>query len=335
MSLRNDLIANAVAFLQEPAVSESSLAKKIEFLQSKGLNDTEIQEALRQAGAADTGRSPGPGPPPPVKDYAPTNYTASYPYNRPVAPERDWKDLLIMGAATAGLAYGVYQVAKRYIVPKIVPSSKAELAKEKEGVDQEFLRIEALLTKFEHDQDEFYKKQEAKSKQIDETITQIDAVITQNNKKNLQNEETLKYLKLEVDNIKTTLMRSMESQKQTIGGELSSLETQLEELKAELSAERSGANYFTSSTGNSSRQGSVAARPAASTGTSSTTSNGSKASASKAASKASTPLDIPSTSDIPSVDEVLKGDRSKVPAWQKTAMEQDPDQSIPKWQMAG
>jgi peroxin-14 len=47
---RRSLIENAVKFLQDPQVKSSGLERQISFLKSKGLTESEINEAIIQAG---------------------------------------------------------------------------------------------------------------------------------------------------------------------------------------------------------------------------------------------------------------------------------------------
>ncbi len=370
--IRQDMVESAVTFLLDGSISDSPLAKKIEFLEAKGLTDDEVKEAIRRAqiSSADpnadiksVGKPQGPIPPnPPPKDYQISGlhnnsnikdgrgmYPMYYANAPPLSAERDWKDYLILGTATAGLMYGVYKVVRNYVIPKTFPASKSELEKDKESVEHEFKRVQSLLDKFDEDQKEFYKKQEAKSAKIDETLVEIDKIINKTNEKNLQNEETLKFLKLQVDNIKTALMKSLESQKQTIGSELGSLEKEVDDLKLELKAlssgkHPSGADFFTKASDpqNALSQSSRAYSPASSSSESGNVQSSDK----KSGLSSSSPdnysnLKIPSPASVPSVDDILgnsnsekpevanihdvmnnKADNTKVelPAWQKAAL---------------
>lgn len=47
---REALIVQAIVFLQSSAAIGSKLSEKLNFLESKGLTPTEVQEALRRAG---------------------------------------------------------------------------------------------------------------------------------------------------------------------------------------------------------------------------------------------------------------------------------------------
>lgn len=51
--LREDLIKPAVSFLSSPNVRSADKAKKIAFLQKKGLNQAEIDEAFKRSGGDD------------------------------------------------------------------------------------------------------------------------------------------------------------------------------------------------------------------------------------------------------------------------------------------
>lgn len=49
-TLRQDLVQSAISFLSSPSVQAADTAKKVAFLQKKGLNQAEIEEAFKKAG---------------------------------------------------------------------------------------------------------------------------------------------------------------------------------------------------------------------------------------------------------------------------------------------
>ncbi|CDK25239.1 unnamed protein product [Kuraishia capsulata CBS 1993] len=240
-SIREDMVLSAVEFLQNPTIADAPLAKKIEFIESKGLTEDEVQEALLRAKGGNTQVSGDHGVSTPtvqslgnfssVQGVNGYSGVPEYYYNAPPLPERDWKDYFIMATATAGVSFGIYQIVKRYVLPKILPPSQSEIEKDKESVDQEFARVEAMLKRFEEEQRKFYEDQAAKSSKIDESLADIEEVISRTNEKNLSNEETLKYMKLEIESIKTTVIKNLESQKATISSELNSLDREFANLK--------------------------------------------------------------------------------------------------------
>ncbi|KAJ2827654.1 peroxisomal membrane protein pex14, partial [Coemansia furcata] len=122
--LREDIIESAVRFLADPKVQSSTLAKKVSFLETKGLTNAEIEDALaraknhhttsegQQADGTVTVRS-GPAP----------AYGYAQPLAPPAAPPRphlDWKDYFIAAVVAGGLGYGLYMLAVKYIRPLLL-----------------------------------------------------------------------------------------------------------------------------------------------------------------------------------------------------------------------
>lgn len=109
---RDELLHNAVLFLLDPKVRDSSLTSRITFLEGKGLTESEIQEALRRASSgATTATQAGPG----RREAwdAPAQYGSGsgagagaghgYGYGSatrmeqrpPAVPRRDWRDVFV------------------------------------------------------------------------------------------------------------------------------------------------------------------------------------------------------------------------------------------------
>jgi hypothetical protein len=91
---RQDLIQNAILFLQDPKTQSSPLTSKIEFLQAKGLNESEIQDALSRSSSSSSSQpvqrqSQSIGGPSGGYGYG-TRYEMA-----PVPPKRDWRDLFV------------------------------------------------------------------------------------------------------------------------------------------------------------------------------------------------------------------------------------------------
>lgn len=106
---RQELLRNAVVFLRDPKVctqslvppksayinkaiqtQSSPLAQRVQFLEAKGLNSSEIEEAMRQASAGlplalSTSQQYGAYPP----AYGPVQYTAQPPH------QWDWRDYFV------------------------------------------------------------------------------------------------------------------------------------------------------------------------------------------------------------------------------------------------
>ena len=104
MSIREDLVASAVQFLQDGAVQQAPLAKRVAFLESKNMTASEIDAAMRRAA------NPSPSPSLPPQGSYPRQQRQSQ--EAPPLPNRDWRDWFIMAVVTGGVTYGVYTLAK-------------------------------------------------------------------------------------------------------------------------------------------------------------------------------------------------------------------------------
>ncbi|MDC6274295.1 hypothetical protein PP714_09920 [Lacticaseibacillus paracasei] len=358
---RQEMLDNAVSFLTDPSVADTPMAKKIQFLESKGMSNAEINQALTIAATQQqTHKAPPPAPPIPAGAGVPSTGgglgVAPFPYYAPPPPPAprsyDWKDYVIMGTTSAGIMYGAYQIVSRYLLPKVIPPSQSKLDEDKESLEREFQRVEAVLEQLEKDQSEFISRQDEKTKLIDEALMEVDAIVKATNEKNLRNEETLKYLKLEVDSIKTTLLKNLEAQKSTISSELKELEEKTDNLISfidSIDSKKETEGYRQS--------GTEIPRPSPSPPANLLTNNRSTSSVS-VPTEPKYELDIPPPSSVPSAKDILNENykstsstslpppaevtttepSSNIPAWQLASAQKskigNSDASIPAWQLA-
>lgn len=231
--MNDELIKSAVSFLRDPNVSSSPLNKKIEFLQSKGLNEQEVEEALKRAN--DTASAP-------TQllvanqSYAPQqNYNTPAPldyYNvAPQVPDRTWKDYFIMATATAGVTYGLYQVVSRYLIPSIIPPGQSRVDEDKEKIDEEFIKIDKVLEQMALEQKEIKESNAAKLKEIDVVIDNVNDFLSKYNKDKLKFDDDLRLMKLEVDNLQNAVEKNMKLTKDNISDELSDISEELTSLR--------------------------------------------------------------------------------------------------------
>ncbi|KAI9485292.1 MAG: peroxisomal membrane anchor protein conserved region-domain-containing protein [Benjaminiella poitrasii] len=128
-SLREDMIKQAVSFLSSPNVRSADKAKKIAFLEKKGLNQTEIDESFKRVGdQAVTNASPSAvnsnvqvtTPVIPVRNYTPPTTQILYysPPSQPSLPaEKVFALAVILGMGAVGLTAGVVGILRRFISP--------------------------------------------------------------------------------------------------------------------------------------------------------------------------------------------------------------------------
>jgi hypothetical protein len=104
--LRSSLVDNAVKFLQDPQVRNSSAERQLSFLKSKGLTEAEITEAMSRTGNA-TNVTNATGIPPPLPPGPPPSRTM-------VQNKFDWGRLFLVlafiGSTGAALSHSVVGV---------------------------------------------------------------------------------------------------------------------------------------------------------------------------------------------------------------------------------
>ncbi len=239
MDVREELVESAVSFLEDPQVSVAPLAKRIEFLKSKELTQPEIDEALKRASQernqnqrqinASSSSSSSPSLPP-LPSYV-DNY--GYQTMSPPPPTaQKWKDLFLMGAATVGVAYGLFTIVKNYIAPAIIPPSKAAIELDKESIDEEFRKVEAILYEMKEESNEMKEASDKRGMEVDKTIKTVDKIIDRVQEKHQKQEDDMKLVKSEVENIKTTLRTTTEQHQDLITHEMNSLRYELQTLKS-------------------------------------------------------------------------------------------------------
>ena len=109
MPIREDLVSSALTFLSDSKVQASPLAKRLAFLESKGLTQEEITEVLNRVNNPQSPPTTTSSSVPPVPQYS----SYGNPYGQPPEPPgRDWRDWFIMAVVSSGVTYGLYTLAK-------------------------------------------------------------------------------------------------------------------------------------------------------------------------------------------------------------------------------
>lgn len=239
--LRKDLISSAVTFLHDPQVASASLAKKIEFLESKELTPEEIQEALSQASTISESHSttspsnPISLTPPPIPAYS---YGA---YNQPPpVPKRDWRDYFVMATLSVGLTYGLYEVAKRYLLPSIVPPTPAALEADTNSLELEFSKAQAILDQLQDESVELKKVQMERTKKVEEMILEVESTMTMIRNKTFQHDEDMKLIQAQIETVQDTLPKSLTEHGEVQSHALDELMKELKSLKLTVSTQLQG-----------------------------------------------------------------------------------------------
>lgn len=244
MAPREDLISSAVTFLQDPSVASAPLDKRIEFLKSKNLTQDEIDISL--ARAANDPASQQQFPPQNAPYYPPNSQVRGapgprypYPYNPygdwqpppPEPPRRDWRDWFIMATVVSGASYGLYVLAQRYIKPLIAPPTPPQLEQDKAAIDEQFNKAFALLDTLSSDTSALKDAEEARTKRLDNAITDIETIVAELKAANMRREDDSRRMEAEIRNMKDSLPRSIDSVREASERQLKELSSELGSLK--------------------------------------------------------------------------------------------------------
>ncbi|KAL2063024.1 hypothetical protein VTL71DRAFT_6096 [Oculimacula yallundae] len=255
MAIREDIVASAVTFLQDPSVAGSPIENRIAFLQSKNLTQEEIDNALARAGGE---TAPGN-----YSNYAPQQQQVirqpqsgyggyqQHPWQQPPpeVPKRDWRDWFIMATVMGGVGYGLYFVAKRYVYPMIAPPTAPQLEQDKQAIDESFEKAFSLLDQLAKDTETLKSSEQARTERLDAALTEVETVINDLKTASKRREEESRRIGDEVRGLKDLIPRAMEGQKETTDTRLKELNTELKSLKT-LMGQRMNPTPSTS-TGNS------------------------------------------------------------------------------------
>ncbi|OAA67362.1 peroxisomal membrane anchor protein [Niveomyces insectorum RCEF 264] len=290
MAIREDLVASAANFLQDPSVSASTPESRVAFLKSKNLTPEEISAALARAGFDGGNGTAGPGayavaaqhpqgaqvasqqPPPyghnspygPPPNFPPYGWQPSPP---PPPPRRDWRDWFIMATVVGGVGYGLFSMTKRYIYPLVAPPTPDRLAQDKEAIDAQFARAFALVEQLAQDTEALKTAEQARTERLDQALANLEAVLTDLQTASKRREDDAARLRDDVRGLKDALPRALDTQREVTDGRLREVNTELKGLKT-LLGQRLAASSSSSGGGSGggnavTNGGSVSGSPAA------------------------------------------------------------------------
>ncbi|KAL1971208.1 hypothetical protein VTN77DRAFT_160 [Rasamsonia byssochlamydoides] len=244
---REELVSSAVAFLQDPSVSSSPLEKRIAFLQSKNLTQEEIDLALARAGEETAPSSPTTTPPSGYTTQQPPAYRPTAPspapgygyppppYGQwqppPELPRRDWRDWFIMATVTGGISYGLYVLAKRYVVPLIAPPTPPQLEQDKQSIDEQFARAFALIDQLSADTAALKSAEEARTERLDAALREVENVVSELKTSARRRDDDTRRISEEVRNLKDSIPKALEGAREGNENRLKELGTELRSLK--------------------------------------------------------------------------------------------------------
>lgn len=315
MAIREDLVASAAQFLQDPSVASSSVENRVAFLRSKNLTQEEIDVALARTGASPP---PPPSQPSPVPySQGPPQYYQQFPQQAwqppPPPPRRDWRDWFIMATVVGGVSYGLYALGKRYVMPLVAPPTPEKLEQDKKSIEEQFDRAFSLVEQLAKDTETLKAAEQQRTERLDTTISELETIMSDLKSANRRREDDAQRIRDEVQALKDAIPKALNNQKDQTDNRLREINTELTSLKTLVSQRMNPAPTSTNPM-----------RPTSSFGTSSTSAVPSASVAGAESTPASTPSTPVPTETIkqkptPSFGRPLNGNASgkaSIPAWQ-------------------
>jgi peroxin-14 len=233
MAIREELVASAVQFLQDPSVASSSIENRVSFLRSKNLTQEEIDVAMA--------RTTGAPPPPPGAPYPsgpvgpPQQYYQSYPpgawQQPPPPPRRDWRDWFIMATVVGGVSYGLYSLGKRYVYPLVAPPTPEKLEQDKKSIEDQFDKAFNLVEQLSKDTEALKEAEKQRTERLDTALSELESVMSDLKSSNRRREDDAQRLRDEVQALKDAIPKAMGNQKDLTDNRLKEINTELTSLK--------------------------------------------------------------------------------------------------------
>ncbi|OTB14473.1 hypothetical protein K445DRAFT_318874 [Daldinia sp. EC12] len=289
MAIREDVVASAVGFLQDPNVVSSPLENKLSFLRSKNLTQEEIDIAFARSGLPTapvpvSSSASSPPPPPPSAPAQPPPYYNQYqtqPYGwqaPPEVPKRDWRDWFIMATVVGGVSYGLYTVSKRYLYPLVSPPTPEKLDQDKAMVDEQFEKAFSTLEQLSKDTEDLKASERERTEKLDKVLDELDTFMRDTKSASRRHEDETDRLREEMKALKSVIPKSMAANKDFTDNRLKEITTEVRSLKS-LISQRMGGSSSSSSASNIPAPPSVTTngflKPSASTTAVPTTTSGS------------------------------------------------------------
>ncbi|KAI0377037.1 peroxisomal membrane anchor protein conserved region-domain-containing protein [Hypomontagnella monticulosa] len=236
MAIREDVVASAVTFLQDPNVISSPLENKLSFLRSKNLTQEEIDVAFARSG------TPGGSVPTSSQPSGPVQYQPNYgqyqtqPYGwqapPPEPPKRDWRDWFIMATVMGGVGYGLYFVTKRYLYPLVSPPTPEKLDQDKALVDEQFEKAFATLEQLTKDTEELKSSERERTEKLDKVLDELDTFMRDTKSASRRHEDETDRLREEMKALKGVIPKSMTANKEFADNRLKEITNEVKSLKS-------------------------------------------------------------------------------------------------------
>lgn len=154
--------------------------------------------------------------------------------------DRDWRDWFIMATVTTAASYGLYHLARRYVIPLISPPTPPQLETDKAHIDAEFAKAFSMLDTLSTDTALLKTAEEERKTRVDAALQEVESVIQSLKDAGKRREDESKRVGDEVRGLRDLIPKALEGQKESQKKALEDLQTELKSLK-QLVMNRTGA----------------------------------------------------------------------------------------------
>ncbi|RXW19860.1 hypothetical protein EST38_g5962 [Candolleomyces aberdarensis] len=218
---RQELIRNAVVFLNDPKARIHLYFATTKLISLSGLTPAEVDVAFRQAAAS--------GPAPPAAPYA--GAYGPNPY-LPQPPRSDWRDYFITGVVSGAITYGAITLFRKYLLPHLQPPEATAYEQDRDALNAQFDAAEALLKEIQTETAAVRVAVEEQKAKVDQTTEDVKAVVTEMREGEVKTRDEIREIREEVNNIREMLPRMIEKNKESQTQSLGELQQELKSLKA-------------------------------------------------------------------------------------------------------
>lgn len=179
--LREELIDNAVNFLKDPKVKDAPLAKRIAFLESKGLTQEEIQAALNSSKLS----TPHIPPRPVTKNTGTT-----------------WQDISLGILGISGIAYTIFCLAQSYFSAYFDFPTPQKLLKETEEQKQDLSTASKTLITVNNQTSQLIKVMESHALDVAKSLNTCHKTLSSLTESSEKAEKRVHEIEKELESIK-------------------------------------------------------------------------------------------------------------------------------------
>ncbi|ORY15366.1 hypothetical protein LY90DRAFT_392084 [Neocallimastix californiae] len=246
MAIRENLVCSATSFLKDPKVQKAPLAKRVAFLESKGLTQEEIEEALSRA----NGNAPKSQSTAVIAGGAAPQLPPN-PYMQIVQPPPKylgWKDYFIGTAIIGGVSYALYRALKKYLPDLLqIPSTK-DLQENNEELSKQLEVASEALNSSKVETQAAIKLMDEQGEKIKNFMDTLTKSLNGLKEADEKRDEEIRTIKNDLENVKTLIPKMIEKSKETNDSVLQDLQNEIKSLKSLIVNRMSINNQTTGST---------------------------------------------------------------------------------------